>query len=157
MYTFRQLDLYTYIHWNWSEVELNNLKLSSVEFHSSLTNDESIRHWSLWKLVKFAIRHAWHDKLNVRYFLRIIRRTIHKKSSKSKRMLTYGVYGTASFRKNAPGACITEATESINCPKKHCTHAEKKHHCEISLTLAGCSVHWSGLIPGAKSRRSLWP
>ena len=58
---------------------------------------------------------------------RMIRHTIHINSSKSKRVLTYGVYGTASFRKNAPGACITEATESINCPKKHCTHAEKKN------------------------------
>ena len=41
--------------------------------------------------------------------------------------------------------------------RKSTAHTQKKkHHCEISLTLAGCSVHWSGLIPGAKSQWSLW-
>jgi hypothetical protein len=30
------------------------------------------------------------------------------------------------------------------------TQKKKKHHCEIGLTLTGCSVHCSGRIPGKK-------
>ena len=41
--------------------------------------------------------------------------------------------------------------------RKSTAHTQKRKHCEICRTLTGCSVHWSGLIPGAKSHWILWP
>ena len=110
-------------------------------------------------MVNFVIRYTGRNGLNIRYIsLRIIRHTNYQNSSKYERMLPNGVSltdGTADFCKTRR-ACASPEQLRRRSVRKSIAHTET-HHCEIGLTLTGCSVHRSGLIPGAKSQWNLWP